>query len=135
MIAGTRLHLTATEGDELLTIAIDVGTGRALWRRALRRERKMEMYKANDPASPTPAADEGGVISFVADFGLIAYDTDGRVLWSRQMGPFQNFYGPTCWLFRPVARLWKSWRSCWLSSKVELPSASMTEIDMPEGRP
>jgi outer membrane protein assembly factor BamB len=53
----------------------------------------MEMYKANDPASPTPAADERGVISFFADFGLVAYDTDGRVLWSHPMGPFRNFYG------------------------------------------
>ena len=53
----------------------------------------MEMYKANDPASPTPAADERGVVSFFADFGLVAYGTDGQVLWSHRMGPFQNFYG------------------------------------------
>jgi outer membrane protein assembly factor BamB len=93
VIAGTRLYLTGVEGDELLTIAIDTGTGKALWRRALRRERKMEIYKANDPASPTPAVDERGVISFFADFGLVAYGTDGQVLWSHLMGPFQNFYG------------------------------------------
>ena len=93
VIAGSRLYVTGIEGDELLTIAIDAGTGKALWRRALHRERKMEMYKANDPASPTPAADERGVVSFFADFGLVAYGTDGRVLWSHRMGPFQNFYG------------------------------------------
>ena len=93
VIAANRLYLTGIEGGELLTIAIDAGTGKALWRRALRRERKMEMYKANDPASPTPAADERGVVSFFADFGLVAYGTDGRLLWSHQMGPFQNFYG------------------------------------------
>ena len=93
VIAASRLYLTGIEGDELLTIAIDAGSGKALWRRALHRERKMEMYKANDPASPTPAADERGVVSFFADFGLVAYGTDGQVLWSHRMGPFQNFYG------------------------------------------
>ena len=93
VIAASRLYLTGIEGDELLTIAIDAGSGKALWRRALHRERKMEMYKANDPASPTPAADARGVVSFFADFGLVAYGTDGQVLWSHRMGPFQNFYG------------------------------------------
>ena len=70
-IAGNRLYLTAIEGDDLLTIAIDAGTGKALWRGAQRRERKTEIYKVNDPASPTPAADERGVVSFFADFGLV----------------------------------------------------------------
>jgi outer membrane protein assembly factor BamB len=93
VIAGARLYVTGLEGDELLTIAIDAGTGKALWRRGLRRERKMEMYKANDPASPTPAADERGVVAFFADFGLVAYGPDGQVSWSHRMGPFQNFYG------------------------------------------
>lgn len=93
VIAGGRLYLTGIEGDELVTLAFDAGTGKALWRRALHRQRKMEMYKANDPASPTPAADERGVVAFFADFGLVAYGTDGQVLWSHRMGPFQNFYG------------------------------------------
>ena len=93
VIAGNRLYLTGIEGDDLLTIAIDAGTGKPLWRHAQRRERKTEIYKSNDPASPTPAADERGVVSFFADFGLIAYDPGGRVLWSHRMGPFQNFYG------------------------------------------
>ena len=93
VIAGGRLYLTGIEGDDLLTLAFDAGTGKSLWRRALHRERKMEMYKANDPASPTPAADERGVVAFFADFGLVAYGTDGEVLWSHRMGPFQNFYG------------------------------------------
>ncbi len=93
VIAAGRLFLTGIEGDELVTIAFDAATGKSLWRQALHRERKMEMYKANDPASPTPAADERGVVSFFADFGLVAYGTDGKVLWSHRMGPFQNFYG------------------------------------------
>ena len=103
VIAGGRLYLTGIEGDELLTLAFDAGTGKALWRRALHRERKMEMYKANDPASPTPAADERGVVAFFADFGLVVYGTDGQVLWSHRMGPFQNFYGMSASPSSPTA--------------------------------
>jgi outer membrane protein assembly factor BamB len=93
VIVAGRLFVTAREGDRLLTIAMDAGTGRELWRRDVRRARAMAMYKANDPASPTPAADDRGVVAFFADFGLVAYGTDGQVQWTHPMGPFQNFYG------------------------------------------
>jgi outer membrane protein assembly factor BamB len=58
-----------------------------------KRARVQETYKANDPASPTPAADENGVVSFFAESGLVAYGADGQVRWTHPMGPFQNFYG------------------------------------------
>jgi outer membrane protein assembly factor BamB len=74
-------------------VAVDTRTGKQLWRQGIRRTRTMAMYKSNDPASPTAAADDRGVVSFFADFGLVAYDTDGQVRWTHPMGPFQNFYG------------------------------------------
>jgi hypothetical protein len=93
VIAGNRLYVTARTSGSLLTIAFDPTTGRQLWRRSVGRERPMPMYKANDPASPTPAADAEGVVSFFAEFGLVAYGADGRVRWTHPMGPFVNFYG------------------------------------------
>ncbi|MDQ3169718.1 MAG: PQQ-binding-like beta-propeller repeat protein [Acidobacteriota bacterium] len=93
VIVGGRLYVTAREGEQLLTIALDAQTGKEQWRRNLRRARAMEMYKANDSASPSAAADAGGVVSFFAEFGLVAYGTDGQVRWTHPMGPFQNFYG------------------------------------------
>ncbi len=50
-------------------------------------------YKANDPASPTPAADESGVVAFFPDFGLVSYNNDGQERWTSRLGPFKNFYG------------------------------------------
>jgi len=93
VIVGGRLYVTAREGGQLLTIALDAESGKDLWRGTIRRERAPEMYKANDPASPSPAADAMGVVSFFADFGLVAYGTDGQVRWTHPMSPFQNFYG------------------------------------------
>lgn len=93
VIAGSRVYVTATEGDRLVTIAFDAATGREAWRRGIARPRTQAIYKANDPASPTPAADADGVVAFFADFGLAAYGPDGKERWTRPLGPFKNFYG------------------------------------------
>ena len=93
VVVGTRLYATASEGDRLITFCLDTRTGRELWRREVRRARAQEAYKANDPASPTPAADESGVVAFFAEFGLVSYNNDGEVRWTSSLGPFKNFYG------------------------------------------
>jgi outer membrane protein assembly factor BamB len=93
VVAGRNVYLTASEGDRLLTICLEAATGRELWRRELRRARAHKIYRANDAASPTPAADDDGVVVFFADFGLAAYTPDGKELWTVPLGPFKSFYG------------------------------------------
>lgn len=93
VVVGTRIYFTASEADRLLTICLDARTGQELWRREIRRERAAKIYKANDPASPTPAADETGVYVFFPDFGLASYTLEGKERWRHPLGPFRNFYG------------------------------------------
>lgn len=93
VLAGGRVYFTASEPDKLLTICLDAKTGKELWRRAIPRKKPQTIFRANDPASPTPAADENGVVAFFAEFGLIAYSADGKDRWSVPLGPFKNFYG------------------------------------------
>jgi outer membrane protein assembly factor BamB len=93
VIVGTRLYLTASEGDRLITISLDARNGTELWRREVTKDRPSGAFKANDPASPTPAADENGVVAFFPDFGVVAYGTDGQTRWTMHLGPFRNFYG------------------------------------------
>lgn len=93
VVAGNRLYGTASEGGRLITFCLDTQTGRELWRRELRRDRAQEAYKANDPASPTPAADANGVVAFFPELGLVSYDTSGKERWRHALGPFKNFYG------------------------------------------
>ena len=88
-----RVFLTASEGEQLITLAFDAATGRPLWRGELKRAREHKIYRANDPASPTPAADEKGVYAFFPDFGLVSYTLDGKERWRHPLGPFENFYG------------------------------------------
>jgi outer membrane protein assembly factor BamB len=93
VVAGERVYLTASDGGRLLTISLDAATGREVWRRELTPAHRQEIYHANDPASPTPAADAEGVVVFFPDFGLAAYSTDGKSSWTMPLGPFKSFYG------------------------------------------
>jgi outer membrane protein assembly factor BamB len=93
VVAAGRVYVTASDGDKLITICFDARSGRESWRREIKREHKNTLFRANDPASPTPAADEKGVYTFFPDFGLVAYAPDGKERWQLRLGPFKNFYG------------------------------------------
>ncbi|HBY62677.1 MAG TPA: pyrrolo-quinoline quinone, partial [Solibacterales bacterium] len=93
VVAGGRVYVTATDGGRLLTISLDAQSGKEVWRRPLPRTHAHKTYPANDPASPSPAADPTGVYVFFADFGLAAFNTDGSERWRMPLGPFKNFYG------------------------------------------
>lgn len=93
VVVGARLYATASEGERLIVFCLDTRTGRELWRRDLKRERVQVIYKANDPASPTPAADERGVVAFFPELGLVSFDNSGKERWRYALGPFKNFYG------------------------------------------
>src|SRR5580700_7273110 len=93
VLAGGRVYLTASESDKLLTFCLEAKTGRELWRREIPRKKPQAIFRANDPASPTPVGDENGVVVFFAEFGLAAYSPEGKDLWSAPLGPFKNFYG------------------------------------------
>jgi outer membrane protein assembly factor BamB len=93
VVTADRVFLTASEGDKLVTIALDRKTGKMLWRRDVVRARNTPIYKANDAASPTPVSDGKNVIAFFADLGLISYDATGKERWRLPLGPFHSFYG------------------------------------------
>ncbi len=93
VITADRIFLTASEGDKLVTLALDRRTGKMLWRRDVLRARHMSIYKGNDPASPSPVSDGKNVIVFFAEIGLISYGPDGSERWRVPLGPFNSFYG------------------------------------------
>jgi outer membrane protein assembly factor BamB len=93
VVTADRIFMTASEGDKLITLALDRKTGKVLWRRDVVRARHMTMYKANDAASPSPVSDGKNVFAFFGELGLIAYGPDGKELWRVPLGPFNSFYG------------------------------------------
>jgi len=108
VIAGDRIFLTASqpgtrkdaplakmvdEGGKLFTICLDRKTGKILWQREVPRPR-LEMYQpTNSPASPSPVTDGTRVYVFFGDFGLLAYDFNGKETWRVPLGPFNNQNG------------------------------------------
>lgn len=93
ILAGSRIFLTAYEGERLLTICLDRATGKILWRRQAPRPRAEQMQKTNSPASPSPASDGNMVYVFFGDFGILAYGMDGEERWRLPLGPFNNANG------------------------------------------
>ncbi|MEZ5352459.1 MAG: PQQ-binding-like beta-propeller repeat protein [Bryobacteraceae bacterium] len=93
VLSGRRLFLTAHQDDRLLTFALDRTTGRTLWTRQLRRRHIDVRNETNDPATPTPVTDGKSLYVFFADFGLAAYNVDGRELWQCPLGPFTSPHG------------------------------------------
>jgi outer membrane protein assembly factor BamB len=93
VVTSDRIFITASEGDKLITLALDRKTGKMIWRRDVARARHMPIYRANDAASPSPVSDGKRVFAFFAELGLIAYGPDGGELWRVPLGPFNSFYG------------------------------------------
>ena len=87
-----RLYMTGFREKDLYTFA--VGTdGKLVWETKLTGLATPSVDKRNNAASPSPAVDDTGVYVFFHDFGLIAYDLNGKERWRMPLGPFINVYG------------------------------------------
>ena len=93
-VLGTdRIFLTAVENNRLYTIGLERQSGKLLWKREVPRPRTDPLQKPNNPASPSPVTDGQNVFVFFQDFGLLAYDKDGKEKWRIPLGPFNSFFG------------------------------------------
>ncbi len=93
VLTKNRVFLTAHEDKRLLTIAIDRGSGKIVWRREIEQPRSERLHKLNSPASSTPATDGSNVYVFFGDLGLVSYGPDGNERWRVPLGPFSNLHG------------------------------------------
>jgi outer membrane protein assembly factor BamB len=90
-------HSPTTKQDKfsykLFVIALDRKTGKVLWQREVPRTNKGRLENVNGPASPSPVTDGTNVYAFFQDFGLIAFDANGKEKWRLPMTAFNMFYG------------------------------------------
>ena len=93
VLAGTRVFLTARDGERLLTMAFNRRTGEPLWTREIIRTHVDRRNEMNDGATASPATDGKSVYVFFPDFGLAAYSIEGEELWRRRLGPFDSARG------------------------------------------
>lgn len=97
VLTSTRIFLTAhtadKENNKLLLLCLDRNSGKLLWQREVPRLQKGRLLSPNGPASPSPVTDGKNVYAFFQDFGLIAFDGNGKEKWRLPLGPFNMFYG------------------------------------------
>ena len=91
----TRRHifLTALDSGKLFTQCFNRETGKLVWERSVRRARVEPSHTQNHPAAITPVTDGETVYSFFPEYGLVAYDANGKERWRTPLGPFSNENG------------------------------------------
>jgi outer membrane protein assembly factor BamB len=87
------IFLTASEGDDLVTLCLSSTTGKVEWRRSIRAGKREAQHNLNHRAAPTAVTDGKSVYVFFADFGLAAYDLAGTERWRLPLGPFNSQHG------------------------------------------
>lgn len=83
-----RVFVTGAENGKLFTQCFDRATGKLLWERAEERSRDEQVNALNHHAALSPVTDGEHVYSFFKDFGIFAYDKDGKPLWKVPLGPY-----------------------------------------------
>lgn len=93
VLADGKIFLTCFDSNQLATVAIDEKTGRLLWKQLAPASQIESVHRAGSPAAATPACDGKRVYVFFGSYGLICYDLDGKKIWERPLGPFQDEFG------------------------------------------
>ena len=92
-----RVFLTGADGKREEVYCIDAKTGAMLWKKGLvvagRREQFSEPMVDTGYAAPTAATDGRHVFVMFASGRVAAFDFEGRQVWLRSFGPFDNTYG------------------------------------------
>ncbi len=81
ILSGDRIFLTASNGDDLITLCVSRDSGKVLWKKSIRAAKREAQNALNHRAAPTPVTDGKLVFAFFADFGLVAYDFEGQQRW------------------------------------------------------
>jgi len=98
VIFGQRMYLTAErEKNQLVTMAINTVDGEIIWEQLapIHQLEKTDKKPKGRLATPTAATDGKRVVVFFGSSGLLCYDTAGKLLWHRKLGPFEDRRGAT----------------------------------------
>ena len=94
-VCGDSIYLTTFDKDakELSTVALDRQSGAIRWRQVVPTQEFEAVHATGSPATSTPACNGQQVFAFFGSYGLLCYDTQGKLIWEKRMGPFQDEFG------------------------------------------
>jgi len=93
VVHGDRIFMTGLAEKSLRTFAVNRLDGKIIWSAEAPYEKLESVHRIGSHATPSVATDGEVVISMFGSSGLFCYDVDGKQLWHRQMGPFNNNFG------------------------------------------
>jgi outer membrane protein assembly factor BamB len=85
VVAG-RVFVTCSSGprqDHLHVLALDADSGQVVWQRQFLATGRTVCHPMTAVAAPTPASDGRRVVAYFSSNDLVAFDTDGNLLWMR----------------------------------------------------
>lgn len=92
-VHGDSIYVTTFESGKLATVALDRKTGAERWKQVAPASRVETFHPTSSAAAATVACDGQRVYSFFGSYGLLCYDLAGKLVWEKQLGPFQDEFG------------------------------------------
>ncbi len=81
------------EAQEWRLLALDKNTGAVLWNQlALKAVPKVRRHTKASHCNSTPATDGRHIVAILGSEGLFCYDTEGKLLWKKDLGPMDSGY-------------------------------------------
>ncbi|MDX1927146.1 MAG: PQQ-binding-like beta-propeller repeat protein [Pirellulaceae bacterium] len=94
-VCGDAIYLTTFQADEqeLATVALDRATGELRWRQVVPTKSFEPVHATGSTATSSPACNGKQVFAFFGSYGMLCYDLQGKLLWEKKLGPFQDEFG------------------------------------------
>ena len=93
ILTARHVFLTGAEDGKLYLQCFDRKTGKLAWERVVEQPRKEIVNTLNHEAAVTPVTDGENVYAFFKDFGIVSFDSTGKLRWKTPLGPFTNTMG------------------------------------------
>ena len=93
ILTDEHLFLTSATDAKLITYCFDRKTGKLVWKRSIDRPRAVSNHPLNESAAASAVTDGENVYNFFEDWGLVSYDSKGKLRWRTPLGPFSNNQG------------------------------------------
>ncbi len=74
-------------------MALDRATGKIRWKQIVPTQTLESVHATGSPATSTPACNGKQVFAFFGSYGLLCFDLEGKLIWEKRMGPFQDEFG------------------------------------------
>ncbi len=95
VVWGERVFLTGGDEAKREVMCFEVATGKLLWKSAVPSTEKAEVPDQSGVAAATCATDGRRVYAIFANGDLGAFNFDGSLAWSKNLGQLKNAYGHT----------------------------------------